>query len=520
MATRPDSESALRAENARLRERIAELEGSETELLRAVLEGSPDYICRIDREYRLQYVNHLPLGFVMEGVLGQVITQFIDPSHRDLALEAVEAVFEKREIREFELIGSGPNNLPVRYSVRAGPLFDDNGEVPGAVLLARDVTLQRNLVDTLRARESQLRVAIEATGFGLWSYEIQPDQIAWHREVADLFGLSPEEAPKNLSELWPLIHPDDRKRVDDLVVEVIERGEPGELEFRIYQDGNVRWLFARVAVERDSGGAPMRLIGGMIDITEPKQLAEQLRQSQKMDALGQLATGIAHNFNNLLTSVGASLAMLRRRADESAMDFIDTATMAANRGAELVRQLMLFSRAELGTLESGVDVAQILQETISMCSATFDKGIEIQQSIGDDLSTIRGDATQLGQVFLNICLNGRDSMSCSETRRLSVSIGLTSAEELDFSSAELKSQEALSEQYLKVEIRDTGSGMNADTMSRAFEPFFTTKEIGKGTGLGLSTSYAIVRRHGGWVRCQSAPGDGTTFQIYLPVDAS
>jgi len=246
------------------------------------------------------------------------------------------------------------------------------------------------------------------------------------------------------------------------------------------------------------------------DLQDLAQTRKRLQQAQKLEAVGQLTAGIAHNFNNLLqANLGnINLAMLNSSAE--VQGFLQDADAAAMRGAELVRQLMLFARAEVKeTPFRTVDLGAVIADTVSLCRKTIDRRIELEVDLPAELPLVQADPGQLEQVLLNLYLNARDALEAvpRPTPRIST------AARAVFQVGPGQDQ---GRNYVCVEVSDNGTGMDAQTRERIFEPFFTTKEVGKGTGLGLATAYGILQRHRGWIECQSEPGAGTTFSLFLP----
>ena len=242
------------------------------------------------------------------------------------------------------------------------------------------------------------------------------------------------------------------------------------------------------------------------DDTDSRRLAEELQHANRLDAVGRLAGGIAHDFNNLLTALGGHLQLLRHSLGDSLgpvdRHTLNTAEGAATRGAELVSQLLRFSRNE--KIESTpIMVSPVLKEVKDLLSHTIDRRIELRTEISDQNISVLGDAGQLEQVLLNLAVNARDAIDGAGEIVLSCEF------------ADDKRRTGGDVGWVRIRVSDNGSGMTAEVRDRVFEPFFTTKGQGEGTGLGLATTYGIVHRHGGWLECESSPGEGTTFTIYL-----
>ena len=272
---------------------------------------------------------------------------------------------------------------------------------------------------------------------------------------------------------------------------------------------NIRW---NKSVSRDERGEVVWVIGTGIDVTEQRQLEEQLRQIQKMDAVGTLAGGIAHDFNNIIQAIMGYTALLKARLGESSLgaEEIEAIEQAGLRAAGLTAQLLGFARG--GKYEvRPVDLNQVVEKVVSMIRHTFDRSIEIRLELSEGLPAFEGDAGQLEQTVLNLCINARDAMPNGGTLTLGTRFEQLSEEEKGEPPGKVPRGN-----YLALSVSDTGIGIPRENLSRIFEPFFTTKEPGKGSGMGLSMAYGIMKNHGGHLEVHSVPGEGTTFRALLP----
>jgi two-component system cell cycle sensor histidine kinase/response regulator CckA len=308
------------------------------------------------------------------------------------------------------------------------------------------------------------------------------------------------------------IHPDDRAQVQAAAKEAVE-GEARSIEYRMrHKDGNWRILESTASTIRDIHGNVEKLVIVNRDISERRLLETQIRQGQKMEAVGRLSGGIAHDFNNLLGVIIGYGEMLQEGipADDSRRMCIDEILGAGRRAASLTRQLLAFSRQQV--LEPRVlDLKEVITDTEKMLQRVIGEDIELRTAYALDLGRVKADQGQIEQVILNMAVNARDAMPNGGKLSIEAANAEMTAADIRRYSYPVKPGE-----YVLLTISDTGTGMDAATRAHIFEPFFTTKEKGKGTGLGLATAYGVVKQSDGYIEVESELGSGTTFKIYLP----
>ena len=314
-----------------------------------------------------------------------------------------------------------------------------------------------------------------------------------------VYGLSREEFFLNPGVWRELLHNDDRPIVQAAETTLQETGS-ASFEHRIIRpDGKTRWLQARLKSAAGPDGETLRIDGIVSDITERRELEAQFFRSQRMDNIGNLASGIAHDLNNVLTPIVLGLQFIRTKvAEPEAVEALETLEACATKGAEFLRQILMFARG-VEMQQTVVRIGGLVRNVEAILRQTFPKSIEISTDIPNDLSPVLATSTQLEQVLVNLCLNARDAMP--HGGKLSISAR----------------NEA---QHVVIHVTDTGVGIPPDHLSKVFDTFFTTKEPDKGTGLGLSTVRAIVEKHGGTATVRSELNRGTTFTITLPAVVS
>lgn len=337
----------------------------------------------------------------------------------------------------------------------------------------------------------------------------------WNRSAEQIYGWSASEACGK--EANTLLNKQDT--ADELAVifqSVLEQGDWQGGMTKVTRAGKEVIIDSRWTLVRDETNAPTAILTVDTDVTEAKQLEAQFLRAQRLESLGTLASGIAHDLNNVLTPIlgtAALLPMPLKNVDDTSDSIIKTLDMSARRARDMVKQILSFARGGEDEL-SAVQVAHILAELQRVIKSTLPKDISISMNLGSELWPASANATQLHQVFMNLCVNARDAMPDGGALSLS-------AENLQIDEHYQKLHvDARIGPYVKVSIADTGTGMSPEVMERIFDPFFTTKDIGKGTGLGLSTTLGIIKSHGGFITVYSEPSRGTRFHIYLPAQAN
>jgi PAS domain S-box-containing protein len=369
--------------------------------------------------------------------------------------------------------------------------------------------------------EERYALAMEGANEGHWDWDLATDRLYLSSTMAMLEGHGKDHVTTTRT-AWLTqieIHPDDATRLEAALRDHFEGRTPNfECEYRV-RNGNWRWLLSRGRVLRNAEGKPYRFVGSAIDVTAQKQaqsdrdqMEGQLRQSQKMEAMGTLAGGIAHDFNNILGAIlgYGELAQQESKPDSPLRRYVDNVMHAAERAKALVDRILGFSRSGLGE-RAKVHIQSVIEETLELIAASLPANIRLERSLLAGDAALIGDSTQLHQVAMNLCTNAVHAMEQGGTLNVCL-------ERVDLTEPQLVSRGGLSPgAYIRLVIKDTGVGIEPDVLERIFDPFFTTRGVGKGTGLGLSLVHGIVTDLGGAIDVNSAIGEGTTFEIWLPI---
>jgi PAS domain S-box-containing protein len=374
----------------------------------------------------------------------------------------------------------------------------------------------------LRDSEERYALAMEGANEGHFDWDVASDRLFLSPKMKALDGQSAASEIGSRTDWIRLIrmHPDDVPRFEAALKDHLDGRTPQfDCEYRIrHPDGEWHWLLARGRCLRDPAGRPLRFVGSAMDVTAQKQaqmdkeqLEAQLRQSQKMEAIGTLAGGIAHDFNNILGAIlGYGELAVQESPEQSALRrYLDNVMHATERGKILVERILGFSRSGLGDREP-VNVQSVIMETLELLVASLPSGIRVESKIAAGDAAVIGDATYLHQVAMNLCTNAIHAMPDGGVLRVTL-------ERVELSECRTLSRGSLvAGSYVRLAVGDTGSGIAPAVLERMFDPFFTTKAVGEGTGLGLSLVHGIVTDIGGAIDVRTKLGEGTTLEIWLP----
>ncbi len=458
-----------------------------------ITENTRDLICLLDEEDKFVYVSpshELVLGYVDSELKGTRFLDLIHPDDVDAAKKALDQARQQRQQRTAELRYRDRTGRWQFFEAAASLPADMRGKPRRVVIVSRDVSERKRAEQEIQHLAAfpwfNPNPVLAFTADGALAYFNDAAQA-----MAETFG---EDHPRDL------LPPD----TAEVVARCLTVKESHIRLDTTISNRTISWTFYPIR-PTDSVHCYAE------DITDRLSLEMQLRRSQKMESIGQLAAGLAHDFNNILTIVQGHAGMLLQdqAMDEKARDALEQISIASERGAGLTRQLLLFSRKQLAQKHI-INLNAVVVEVSKMLRVLLGEQIVLELQLDEEAPAINADEGMLEQVLMNLAVNSRDAMP--RGGKITISTSFRAVDERYAKSQ----RDARAGEFVCLAVRDTGTGMNAETLSHIFEPFFTTKEVGKGTGLGLATVYGIVKQHNGWVEVHTLEGEGTTFRIYLP----
>lgn len=399
-------------------------------------------------------------------------------------------------------------------SLSGVPIPGEDGSTVAYRGIGTDITARKSAERALKRSVERFELAARASSAGLWDWDAATGSVYYSPRFCALLGLAAEQSEPTLNLVRALCHPDDLERARESLEGHLQRDEPLDLECRLrHADGNYRWFHVVGEAEFDGLRRPKRICGSIQDVSDKRRTEEQLRHAQKMDAIGNLTGGVAHDFNNMLTVILGNLDILADLVadDPEKLELVTAALRAGERSADLTERLLIFSRRQV--LEPcRIDVNELISKLVKLLDRTIGPDVRIRLDLAGETRPVHIDPSQLESALANLAVNARDAMPDGGALTIA-----TRNVDVDEAYA-LAHTEMLPGNYVVIEMTDTGIGIPADHQARIFEPFFTTKEVGEGAGLGLSVIFGFLKQSGGHIAVDSEPGLGTCFRLYLPED--
>jgi PAS domain S-box-containing protein len=501
---------------------------AETLLSSGMLEAIPDAVAEVNQRGVIIQVNsqtEAMFGYTRDELIGQKIEMLVPERQRAQHHDHRDRFHHEPKIRRMgsglDLYGRRRDGSEIPVEISLSPIRVNDEIIVLSVI--RDISDRKRIEEELRRaheeldrrktrelRDSQNRLAliVDSSQDAIIGKNLDGIVTHWNKGAEDIYGYTAQEMiGRSITVLAP------QERADEIpgILEKIRRGERVEYfeSVRVTKDKKKLNVSIAVSPIYNSEGHVVGASTIARDITAQKKVEEQFRQSQKMEAVGRLAGGVAHDFNNILAIVTACSELIRERVDHDTVEYIDNIRDAAKRGATLTRQLLAFSRRQPVQAQV-VDLNQRLQDVGKLLRPLMGEDVEVVLLPRCSAAIIEVDPGQLDQIVVNLAVNARDAMPRGGRLIIETSVS-------DFDDAFARQHPPmLAGRYVTLAISDNGVGMDEATRARIFEPFFTTKEVGKGSGLGLATVYGIVKQAGGHVLVYSEPGRGTTLKIYFP----
>jgi PAS domain S-box-containing protein len=442
-------------------------------------------------------------GYSAAEIVGRSM-KILFPSDRiKEAEEMLVRTNQGESIRPFETVRLRKDGRPLDVSVTISPLKNEMGKIIGSSKILRDLT-EFNRVKSQIEEQAAL---LDKTKDAILIFDPEGRILFWNKAAEQIYGWTRQEAAGRFIGEFIYANAQKFREINTLT---LESGDwSGELQ-HIAKDRQEVIVETRWSLLRTKEGSPKSILTINTDVTEKRKIEVQFMRAQRMESLGILAGGIAHDLNNILTPIMLSIDMLKSTAvDPHTKSILETIEMSARRGSDIVQQVLSFARGMEGQ-RIVIQPKYLLKDIEHIVTDTFPKDIRLQLSLPYDTWTILGDPTQVQQILLNLCVNARDAMPNGGTLSIRAENCLADEQYVAMN------KQAKPGSYVAISVTDVGVGIPQDIINEIFEPFFTTKEVGKGTGLGLSSVKAIVKNHGGFINVYSEPGRGTTFKVYLP----
>ena len=484
---------------------------------RRLFEAARDGILILNPETR-QIVDVNPylvefLGYSFEEFLGKELYEIGMLKDEETSKSAFKELLENGYVRYEDMPLRAKDGRKLAVEFVSNVYMEGDRQVIQCNI--RDISSRKRSEAALRQSEERFKLVARAVSDVIWDWNIQTDSLWWSDGFLATFGYENGEIERDRVSWQCRIHPNDVGRVVKEIADALETGTDvwsSEYRFR-RRDGAYAIVQDKGCILRDADGEALRMVGGIRDLTEQKNAEIQSARAHRMESIGTLAGGIAHDLNNVLTPVMMSIELLRAGSgnDPDRKAILEAIQSSCRRGADLVRQVLTFARGLEGQ-RVHVRIRNLIHELSGMIGKSFPRNIKIVVRVPEDIWSLMGDPVQLHQVMLNLAVNARDAMPDGGTLTISAENVILEATDLGIC------RQSSAGRHVLLQVSDTGTGITQANYEHIFEPFFTTKKIGEGTGFGLAIVHTVVKGHGGFVMVDSEVGHGTTFKIWLPAD--
>ncbi len=488
-------------------------------------EMSTEGIWVLDENALATYVNNRAaeiFGYAPSDIIGRPVSDFLFPEDHGIYAGRLAALKQARTER-LEACFRHCDGREVWCLVSAWTIHAEDGRLAGFFGVVSDITDRREAVEALHRSELLLRESQRIARVGSYVFDVAADRWTSSAVLDEIFGID-DGYRRDLAGWAALVHPDDRAMMVAYFQNLLATRDRFDKQYRVLRpsDGETRWVQGYGEIRLNAAGEPMRVFGAIQDVTDHKRQEEERRrlearllQGQKLESLGVLAGGIAHEFNNLLTSIlgNVDLALQDLPPGSPVREYILHVETASRRAAEISHQMLAYSGRGRFVVER-IDVSRLVRNMAPMLEVSVPKGVSLRFDLRDGLPPVEADAAQLRQMVLNLVVNAGEAVDPRQRGTVLVRTSVEACGEGPVPTDYLN-EPVPPGQYSVLEVADTGGGMDAETIARIFDPFFSTKFTGR--GLGLPAALGVVRGHHGFIQVRSEVGRGSTFRVLLPV---
>jgi len=437
-------------------------------------------------------------GYSKQELLSKTYWDLTPPEHRELQAQAIATVLQAGEPQEYEkeYVRKDGSRIPVSLTVFA--VKGDDGKPTGVAAIVKDITERKRTEEALQTSAARLQSAIDAADVGTWMVDLRTGRETRDSGLNRMLGLQPIESSQPVEEFFSRVHPEDQPACRQAWEQAIATGRVYDVVHRILRpNGEVRWLHGRGRAVRDSEGNPIHVVGACVDLTEQRNMEQQLRRTERIAELGTLASGMAHEIGTPMNVIlGRAEYLMQRVKEEPIKRGLQTIVTQVERITKVMNQLLSFARRRTPERQA-LDLRRTIEDNLDIFQDRLARNrVKVETTFAEIFPMVHADTDQMSQVLINLVMNAIHAMPDGGTLRLA----LTHANDM-----------------ARLIVADTGHGIPQEVISKIFDPFFTTKEFGKGTGLGLTVVKGIIEEHNGTIHVESEPGKGTVFTICLPI---